>query len=208
MKKRSASLATGILAITALLLPRWLGAQEAISVEGESCQQHSMQGHSWYDSVVRENLSAGGWLSHFAGGGSPQATFSIDAPKTADYHFWIRCNPVQTALSYRWDRGEWQAVDLASAIEQVNVAADSKPDLRFIAWVNVGQVALSQGRHTLEFRFESRNNSHGAIDCFVLYRALRRSPARPVAAPGICAQERRHLYTSEFLFSTVDDRRR
>lgn len=171
---------SALLVLAMLVVP--VSGQEAIWVEGESCQQHSMKGHSWYDQVVTESLSGGDWLSHFAGGDAPEATFDINVARAGDYHFWIRCNPVQTKLSYRWDRGEWQSVDFANAVERVVIARDGKPDLRFIAWVNVGRVDLSQGNHVVRFRFESRNNRHGAIDCFVL--TLQPFQPRGLLKPG------------------------
>ncbi len=130
-----------------------------------------MRGHSWYDSVQRTSLSGGDWLSHFAAGEQPMATFQVRVTEAGDYHFWIRCNPVQSALSYRWDQQAWQQVDTRQAVEQVNIAQDGKPDLRFVAWVNVGSVTLQSGQHRLQFRFESRNNNHGALDCLVLSRS-------------------------------------
>ena len=142
-----------------------------IWIEGESCTQHTMRRHSWYDSVVKTNLSGGDWLSHFSEGATPEATFTFDVTEGGSYHFWIRCNPVaQARLEYQLDRGQWQSLDFSQAIDQINIAADGKPDLRFIAWVNAGTVSLDQGRHSVAFRFQSQNNHHGAIDCFVFSR--------------------------------------
>ena len=143
-------------------------AQQAIWVEGESCQEHNLKGHPWYDQVINENLSGGKWLSNFSADTTPIASFSVRVSQAAEYHFWIRCNPVQTKLAFEWDRGAWQQVDFDNTVERVNVAADGKPDLRFVGWVNVGTQKLTAGQHTLRFRFDSGNNKHGAIDCFVL----------------------------------------
>ena len=44
----------------------------------------------------------------------------------------------------------------AGAIDSVNVAADDKPDLRFLAWKKVGEVPLSRGRHTVAFRMSKK----------------------------------------------------
>ncbi|HEY0548027.1 MAG TPA: hypothetical protein VGF13_00415, partial [Verrucomicrobiae bacterium] len=59
------------------------------------------------------------------------------------------------------------------------------PDLRFIAWVRVGEVPLKQGANTLRFRMTSENNHHGMIDCFVLSE----EPFHPngMAKPGATA---------------------
>ncbi len=53
-------------------------------------------------------------------------------------------------------------------IDTVNVAADGKPDLRFLAWKKVGELELTRGRHSLRFRTYSGPQHHGAIDAFVL----------------------------------------
>ena len=50
----------------------------------------------------------------------------------------------------------------------MNIAADDKPDLRFLAWEHVGEVTLKQGRTAVAFRMHSDNNNHGMLDCFVL----------------------------------------
>ena len=49
-----------------------------------------------------------------------------------------------------------------------NIAADDKPDLRFIAWIKVGPVNLQAGPNRLRFRMDSELSHHGSLDCFVL----------------------------------------
>ena len=146
-----------------------LGAGNFIWVEGEDAVQHTMQRHGWYDSVKKENLSEGEWLSHFASGAPPVAEYTFRVPKTGDYSFWVRANSVANPrLSYRLGDGEWVEIDLSQAVENINIASDGKPDMRFISWVNAGQVTLSQRTQQIAFKFHSPNNNHGAIDCFVL----------------------------------------
>lgn len=158
-------------------------AAEFIWIEGESAQRHSMRRHNWYDDVARESLSGGNWLSHYAAGESPQAEYRFSVPETGDYHFWIRCNTVAgPKLSYRLGSGVWTEVALASPVGVVNIAANGKPDMRFVGWVEVGTIPLKRGAQSVGFKFHSANNNHGAIDCFVLSP----TPFRPRGAlkPG------------------------
>lgn len=149
-----------------------LGGSQAgdyVWVEGESAAKHTMRRHGWYDSVAKENLSGREWLSHFAGGTAPEAEFTVDVPESGEYFFWIRANSVAgPRLSYRIGGGPWTQVDTNGAVENLNIASDGKPDMRFISWINAGNVSLPQGRQTIRFKFHSDNNNHGALDCFVL----------------------------------------
>jgi hypothetical protein len=76
-------------------------------------------------------------------------------------------------MSFRLDEGSWQEIDFAGDQRgRINIASDNKPDLRFIAWLKVGTIELSAGRHSIEFRMTSGNQNHGGIDCFVFSRVL------------------------------------
>ncbi len=158
-------------------------AADFVWIEGEAAQQHDMRRHGWYDSVTKDSLSGGEWLSHFASGEPPEARYDFDVEMSDTYAFWIRCNTVaRPRLSYRLGRGEWAEVDLSRSVGSINIASDGKPDMRFIAWVNAGSVKLRKGPQTIRFRFDSKNQNHGAIDCFVFSRR----PFRPrgVLKPG------------------------
>jgi len=147
------------------------GGEGLIWVEGEDAVNHTLQRHGWYDSVKKDNLSGGQWLSHFAPGLSPTAQYDVQVSQAGPHHFWIRANSVAAPrLSYRLDGGQWVEVNLGKAVENLNIASDGKPDMRFISWVNAGQVQLTAGPHRIEFKFHSDNNNHGALDCFVLSR--------------------------------------
>jgi hypothetical protein len=147
------------------------GADAYLWVEGEDAADHTMRRHGWYDSVQKEHLSGGQWLSHFAPGTPPVAEYTLRVPQAGDYHFWIRANSVAgPRLSYRLDGGDWVPVDVSRAVENINIASDGRPDMRFISWINAGQLSLPAGSVQLEFQFHSPNNNHGAIDCFVLTR--------------------------------------
>ena len=62
----------------------------------------------------------------------------------------------------------WKPIDMSSdVLDTVNIAADGKPDLRFLCWKKVGELDLSRGRHTVRFRFYSKPQHHGALDAFV-----------------------------------------
>ncbi len=159
-------------------------AAEEIWIEGEDATRHSMLRHNWYDAVDKDNLSGGDWLSHFASGEEvPRAEYQFSVKSKGDFQFWLRCNTIASPkISYRLDGKQWQSIDVSQPLQLTNIALDGKPDMRFVAWVRVGKVPLEPGVHQMEFRFESNNNHHGAIDCFLFCT----TPFRPRGAlkPG------------------------
>ena len=146
--------------------------KDAVWIEGEHASVKSIQPHSWYDSVKKNTLSGGAWASNFTKqeAGTLEYDFQIITPDT--YTFWLRANPVAGArLSWQLDDGNWQLVDWnKDARGTVNIASDSKPDMRYITWVKAGKLQLKAGNHKLSFRMDSQSHNHGAIDCFTLVR--------------------------------------
>jgi hypothetical protein len=144
-------------------------AGQTIWIEGESAAATTAKPHPWwYDQVKTDQLSGGKWLSHFSKEGLATAEYKIEVPQAGKYFFWLRANPVQTKLLYQMNNGEWKPIDMeVGIVDQANIAADDKPDLRFIGWKNLGQIDLPKGPLTLRFRMESATENHGAIDAFV-----------------------------------------
>lgn len=139
-----------------------------IWVEGEKPAKSTMHRHPyWYDQVKRGELSGGDLISNFDDR-SGEAAYRFHSRSAGPYELWARANPVQAKLSYRLNDGEWAAIDMAGAREPTNIAADGKPDLRFVAWLRVGKVALKKGTNVIAFRMEGPNHNHGFLDCFVL----------------------------------------
>jgi hypothetical protein len=173
------------------------GAEDFVWIEGEDAVRHNMQRHGWYDSVKKENLSGNEWLSHFAPGAPPVAEYAFRIPQAGEYHFWIRANSVAgPRLSYRLGRGDWVEVDLDQAVENINIASDGQPDMRFVSWINAGRLHPGEGTQRIAFKFHSPNNNHGAIDCFILTRrpfmprgALKPGQRTGRANPGFFAWE-------------------
>ncbi len=153
----------------------WVGVMASASmaasiwVEGESATEKSVTPHGWYDSVRKEALSGGDWVSHFDENKTGEAAYGFTAPHGGRYVFWVRCNPLHAKLDYRVDDGAWIPVEFKSSDVrgQINIAKDHKPDLRFLAWVRVGVVRLEAGQRKLAFRMRSGPQNHGGIDCFV-----------------------------------------
>lgn len=145
------------------------GAQSYIWVEGEAPAESDAVRHPWwYDQVKKELFSGGDFLSHFSSDRAGRASYRFNVPESGVRSLWIRLNPVQAAMSFRLKDSDWQEIDVDKNTQSENAAADGKPDLRFIAWVDAGQVDLTAGINTIEFRFHSTNNHHGYLDCFVL----------------------------------------
>ncbi len=141
----------------------------SIWIEGESPTSKNTKKHGWYHGETKKDLLSGGeFISHFDGEKPAEATYQFDAPEAGDFTFWMRVNPVGAKLSVEINGGGKQEVSLKGAKGSTNIAKDGKPDLRFIAWVDAGKAPLKKGANTVKFFFESKNNHHGALDCFVL----------------------------------------
>jgi hypothetical protein len=139
-----------------------------IWVEAEKPVKASVTRHPWwYDRVKRDQLSGGDFLTNWNATRPGLAEYRVVAPRAGDYEFWVRANPVGTRLSYRLNGGPWRLIDLSKSQDSVNIAADNKVDLRFLAWARVGKVVLKKGENSVHFRMDSKNNNHGMLDCFV-----------------------------------------
>ena len=142
--------------------------QDFVWIEGEDALSKSVARHSWYNSVKTAELSGGEWLSNY--GPSPgSAEYEFEIPAAGDHTFWIRANTVAgPAVSYQIDEGDWRQIDLtANVYDRANIAADDKPDMRFVAWCRVGQLSLAAGPHKIGFKLFGKTQNHGAIDCFL-----------------------------------------
>lgn len=169
-----------ILSVIAFLPPLRASTADYVWVEGESAKTQNAVRHGWYNSVKRGMLSGGDWLCNF-GNTEAIAEYDVEIPKNARYAFWIRANPVAGArLSYQFNGGEWVAIDLQkNQQENTNIALDDKPDMRFVAWIKVGDLDLKQGKASVRFKMHSANKNHGGLDCFVF-------SAVPFTPNGIC----------------------
>lgn len=138
-------------------------------VEGEAPAANTMHRHPWwFDQVKKDLLSGGDWISNFAKQ-EGTADYKVQVAEAGDYTLWLRANPVGSKLAWALDGGAWQDVDFKTEVRgQQNIAADGKPDLRFIAWVKAGTVKLTGGERTVKFKMHGTQDNHGGLDCFVL----------------------------------------
>ncbi len=147
---------------------------DAIWIEGEAPSRNTMTRHPWwYDQVKKDVLSGGDWISNYDKAKEGTAEYDFEALTPDTYVLWVRANPsVEAKLSYRLDGGEWQAVSFQEARGNQNIAADNKPDMRFLAWVKAGSVKLTAGKHTVAWKMHSgaSHENHGGLDCFVFTR--------------------------------------
>jgi len=164
MPRRSRFVLFALFAMT-LGLAAPLAAAATVWVEGEDARVKNVNRHSWYSSVKSAELSGGAWISHWSNNVGT-VRYTVRIPQTAEYDFYVRANPAQASMEYRIDSGRWREVPLEHATDRRNVAADDAVDLRFVGWVDVGSVRLARGQHTVDFRMNSENNNHGAIDAF------------------------------------------
>lgn len=137
-------------------------------IEGQDAAESNAVRHGWYNSVRRDELSGGDWLSHFHAQPA-EARFRLSIDADGSYDFWLRANPVGgPRLDYRLNDGDWTEVDFSEPVQNINIAADGQPDLRFVAWLRQPPLELAAGEHQLSFRFHSDNQNHGGIDAIVL----------------------------------------
>ena len=154
--------------LCAIVLGACARAADFIWIEGESAKSNTVTRHPWwYDKVKTDQLSGGDYISNW--GEKPgEAVYEFSADSDRNDTLYVRANPVGTKLSYKLDAGDWTLIDFTGNQDnQINIAADDKIDLRFLAWAKVGVVKLSKGAHTIAFKFHSDNNNHGMLDCFV-----------------------------------------
>lgn len=160
----------------------------SIWVEGESAESKTVTRHGWYSSVKKDGLSGGELLTHW-GGESGKAGYQVTIPADGNYALWVRANPVQSKLRIRVGDGKWLDPNLkAASHEQINIAGDNKPDLRFVAWIKAGELNLKKGSLPVAVEFVSGNNHHGMLDCFCLTSDLDWKP-KGTLKPGEKARQ-------------------
>jgi hypothetical protein len=139
-------------------------------IEGEKPSVNKMNRHPWwYDQVKRDQFSGADFISNFDPAKPGLAEYQFTVSQGGEYEFWVRANPLQARLSYALNGGAETPIDLGrDKRDDLNVAADNKPDLRFLAWCKVGRVTLPGGANKITFRMTSANSNHGYLDCFVL----------------------------------------
>ncbi|HVR83863.1 MAG TPA: hypothetical protein VMU54_06085, partial [Planctomycetota bacterium] len=141
---------------------------DLIWVEGEAATTKDVSPpNAWYNSIKTELLSGGAWLSNF-GNKDGTATYEVPVKKAGTYTMWVRANPIAAALSWRLGEGDWKEIETGKSVDQVNLASDNRPDMRFVAWMKVGPVELKPGTAIISFKMHSGPNHHGGLDCFCL----------------------------------------
>jgi hypothetical protein len=155
-----------------LVLPFMLlsaAAAETIWIEGESATASKVAKHPWYHGDVKTDLlSGGGFISHWSKEYPGSASYEFEVANAGDFELWVRANPVQSRITCQLDDGKPAVLDMNRRQSgNTNIASDDKPDLRFLAWAHAGRFKLAKGKHRASFRFESGNENHGSLDCFV-----------------------------------------
>lgn len=145
-----------------------------IWIEGEDNTEMQVARNGWYDSVKKDVLSGGRWLSHFTNRSEKgRATYQFTVTATGTYTFWLRGNPLRSRITWQLDRQSARIIPWEDVRGRMNIASDNKPDMRFLAWTNAGKVRLSAGPHTLRLTLEKGDDripNHGAVDCMVFVR--------------------------------------
>jgi hypothetical protein len=124
-----------------------------IWIEGENPIVNKMNRHPWwYDKVHREHLSGGDFISNFSKEKPGEAEYRFDAPAAGEYEFWLHANPVKSRLTYALNGAPPVAVDFSGEkLDQQNIAADDKPDLRPLINHTAKTVTSSTGKLALDY---------------------------------------------------------
>jgi hypothetical protein len=167
-------------------------------VEGEQPTRTNIGRHPWYaGQVKKDQLSGGNFLAHFDADKEGEASYDVQIPEGGTYTLWLRANPVQSSMTCSIDGATPVPVDFKrNQSGNINIAANGAPDLRFLAWCEVGPFPLKAGTHSLRFMMTSANNHHGAIDCFVL-------TTEPFAPNGVMKPDQLAAYTKELAAANV-----
>ena len=140
-----------------------------IWTEGEEPSSGKAFSHPWYSEAITKNqLSGGAWISSFTDASDTELSYEVTVPKDGTWTLWVRANPINSKLSWKSADGDWKLIDQKKSVDQVNIANDNKPDLRFLAWTKVEAIPLKAGKSTISFKFHSDASHHGALDCFLL----------------------------------------
>jgi hypothetical protein len=207
MKSRLRLVAVAI--AVAALSPLLAGAEqdphrEYVWLEGEDSPRHTFNQHGWYSSsgVRLDLMSPGGpgapgtdgnWLAHYDGSGAlAEASYDFTVARGGSYTFWIRTSAYQVHQWYQVDDGSRTEMDLESDLrERINLIAPARPDIRFLAWVNVGDLDVAAGDHTLTIGLEHHPSRqpgevHGGIDaiCITSFPWAPAGTLQPRLEPG------------------------
>src|SRR3954471_21254413 len=139
MNRSSFRIMCPLLALAALLATGVAAPAAVLWIEGENPVKASVKRMPfWYDKVIKRELSGGDFISNW--GPQPgESEYAVTVPAPGEYELWVRANPVGAKLSFRLNDAPATEIDLArDPRENVNLAADGKPDLRFVAWVHAG----------------------------------------------------------------------
>lgn len=173
-----------------LLLTAPARATEAVWIEGESTPVSSQfNQHNWYSDVDETLLSpgvpgetSGGWAAHFANNDDPvEATWAFDVAESGPHTIWARVGAYRVGMWAGLDAEEPVDLDLDDqARETVNLVYPTL-DVRYLAWVKVGEFDLDAGSHELTFGLNSHPDwggaeIYGGVDAFVVTNVPRWAP--------------------------------
>ncbi len=193
----AATLAVALTAAGAPATPAQPSPIASIWIEGEDADRTTFNRHGWYSGDgVRTDLfspgvpggSPGAWLAHYSNGGATaEAEFDFEVSLDDRYTLWMRASAYRVRMWYRLDGAAQVEIDMESdRRENVNLIAPGI-DIRFLAWIKVGEFDLPAGPHNLTFGvgrhpLMGSADVHGGIDALALTNA-RWGPSGAVRPP-------------------------
>ncbi len=167
------------------LLASTVRAKEFIWREAENAAVNTFNHDGWYEgssNIDRTLLSPGypggaqgAWSAHYVLHADSPAYVQWDDITVTEggaYTWWIRLAPTNTSYTYSIDGGPAVAMDLSRQHEVMDPARPGlMDDLHFLGWVDVGQLDLGSGPHTLRVTAvynAAHDSTVGGIDCMCL----------------------------------------
>ena len=140
--------------------------------EGEKPTKTNFPAKSWFSASTfaknADRLSGRAWLSSSSkrSGAELFATYTITVPASGTYTLHTRKFYKHGPFRWRFDKQDWSIC--SRDISLIDTVALKKHTCA--NWVHLGQVKLTKGSHTFEFRLlaEQGQSATAAFDCFVL----------------------------------------
>jgi hypothetical protein len=183
-----------VLGLWLALVSPVLAANGPIWVEGEAPAKKNVTPNAGFENVDPDELSGGAMLCSFAEEGKPAGTaeYEVNVETAGAYQFWVRAN-YGTGLGWKLDNGAMTPADIKAMqaenqdqrktraanpnwqprlVQQSGAGKDGGFGFVFTAWLNLGKVDLTAGKHTLTFELggsaPASKQHYAGIDCFML----------------------------------------
>jgi hypothetical protein len=132
--------------------------------EGEDAISHNYEPGGPFgpdNAEAQAKLANGAWLQ--GADTETEAAWQVELPEGGEYHLWARGYWWLGGFAWRWDGGRARRCEPGMKLAGAEWLRWGAP----VYWVQLGEVELSEGKHTLEVRALPEGRAH-CFDCWVL----------------------------------------